>query len=63
MKVAQLSETYNLPLSSNKVYDFQVHMLVAVPNASYLKEQGFRMEHHILQLLQIEDGSTVALAW
>jgi L-alanine-DL-glutamate epimerase-like enolase superfamily enzyme len=56
MKVAHLAEAHNLPVTSHGVHDLHVHLLAAVPNASYLEAHGFGLERFLADPLPIEDG-------
>lgn len=60
MKVAHLAQAYNLPVTSHGVHDLHVHLLAAVPNASYLEAHGFGLERFLANPLKIEDGEAVA---
>ena len=60
LKVAHVAEAHNLPVTSHGVHDLHVHLLAAVPNASYLEVHGFGLERFISNALEIEAG--VALA-
>lgn len=60
MKVARLAQAHNLPVTSHGVHDLHVHLLAAVPNASYLEVHGFGLEHFVEQPLQIADGEAIA---
>jgi L-alanine-DL-glutamate epimerase-like enolase superfamily enzyme len=60
MKVARLAEAANLPVTSHGVHDLHVHLLAAVPNASYLEVHGFGLERFIAEPLEIEDGKAIA---
>lgn len=60
LKVAHLAEAHNLPVTSHGVHDLHVHLLAAVPNASYLEVHGFGLERFIPHPLAIEDGEAVA---
>ena len=60
MKIAKLAEARNLPVTSHGVHDIHVHLLGAVPNASYLEVHGFGLERFIEEPLTIEDGYTTA---
>jgi L-alanine-DL-glutamate epimerase-like enolase superfamily enzyme len=60
LKVAHAAEMRNLPVTSHGVHDLHVHLLAAVPNASYLEVHGFGLERFLEHPLAIEDG--VALA-
>lgn len=59
MKVARLAEANHLPITSHGVHDLHVHVLAAIPNASYLEWHGFGLERFIEQPLEIEEDGTV----
>ena len=52
LKVAHLAEARNLPATSHGVHDLHVHLLAAVPNASYLEAHGFGLERFIAAHLE-----------
>ena len=56
LKVAQLAEAANLPVTTHGVHDLQVHLLAAVPNASYLEVHGFGLERFIAEPLALREG-------
>ena len=60
LKVAHVAEAHNLPVTSHGVHDLHVHLLAAVPNASYLEVHGFGLERFIAHPLQLTDGEAVA---
>ncbi|MGH7267225.1 MAG: mandelate racemase/muconate lactonizing enzyme family protein [Candidatus Rokuibacteriota bacterium] len=60
LKVAHLAEARNLPVTSHGVHDLHVHLLAAVPNASYLEAHGFGLERFIAHPLELKDGYAVA---
>ncbi len=60
LKVAHLAEARNLPVTSHGVHDLHVHLLAAVPNASYLEVHGFGLERFMAEPLAIRDGVAVA---
>ena len=60
MKVAHLAEAYNLPVTTHGVHDLHVHLLAAVPNASYLEVHGFGLEASLRHPLEIRDGEVTA---
>jgi L-alanine-DL-glutamate epimerase-like enolase superfamily enzyme len=60
LKVAHVAEAHNLPVTSHGVHDLHVHLLAAVPNASYLEVHGFGLERFISHALKIEDGMAMA---
>src|SRR5215510_3819182 len=60
LKVAHLAEARNLPVTSHGVHDLHVHLLAAVPNASYLEVHGFGLERFMAEPLAIRDGVATA---
>jgi L-alanine-DL-glutamate epimerase-like enolase superfamily enzyme len=60
LKVAHLAEAHQLPVTSHGVHDLHVHLLAAVPNASYLEVHGFGLDDFIAQPLEIRDGAALA---
>jgi L-alanine-DL-glutamate epimerase-like enolase superfamily enzyme len=60
LKVAHLAEAHNRPVTTHGVHDLHVHLLAAVPNASYLEAHGFGLEAYIADPLQINDGWAIA---
>jgi L-alanine-DL-glutamate epimerase-like enolase superfamily enzyme len=60
LKVARLAEAANLPVTSHGVHDLHVHLLAAVPNASYLEVHGFGLERFMAEPLTIVDGRAIA---
>jgi L-alanine-DL-glutamate epimerase-like enolase superfamily enzyme len=60
LKVAHVAEAHNLPVTSHGVHDLHVHLLAAVPNASFLEVHGFGLERFIAQPLEIKDGEATA---
>jgi L-alanine-DL-glutamate epimerase-like enolase superfamily enzyme len=60
LKVAHLAEARNLPVTSHGVHDLHVHLLAAVPNASYLEAHGFGLERFVAHPLEVRDGVAVA---
>jgi len=60
LKVARLAEAANLPVTSHGVHDLHVHLLAAVPNASYLEAHGFGLERFMAEPLGLEDGKAIA---
>ena len=60
MKVAHVAEAHNLPVTSHGVHDLHVHLLAAVPNASYLEAHGFGLDRFIAHPLVIEEGEAIA---
>ena len=60
MKVAALAEARNLPVTSHGVHELHVHLLGAVPNASYLEAHGFGLDNYIAEPLQVVEGYATA---
>jgi len=60
LKVAHLAEAQNLPVTSHGVHDLHVHLLAAVPNASFLEVHGFGLERFMAHPLVLESGEAVA---
>jgi L-alanine-DL-glutamate epimerase-like enolase superfamily enzyme len=60
LKVARVAEAANLPVTSHGVHDLHVHLLAAVPNASYLEVHGFGLERFMTAPLAIENGCALA---
>jgi L-alanine-DL-glutamate epimerase-like enolase superfamily enzyme len=60
LKVARLAEAANLPVTSHGVHDLHVHLLAAVPNASYLEAHGFGLERFMAEPLRLVDGKAIA---
>jgi L-alanine-DL-glutamate epimerase-like enolase superfamily enzyme len=60
MKVAHLTEAYNLPLTSHGAHDLTVHLLAAAPNRSYLEVHGFGLDRYIQQPMELRDGKAIA---
>ncbi len=60
MKVARVAEAYNLSVTTHGVHDLHVHLLAAVPNASYLEAHGFGLERFIRHPMEFHDGVTLA---
>jgi L-alanine-DL-glutamate epimerase-like enolase superfamily enzyme len=56
LKAAHLAEAHNLPVTSHGVHDLHVHLLAAVPNASFLEAHGFGLERFLTEPLRIQDG-------
>jgi L-alanine-DL-glutamate epimerase-like enolase superfamily enzyme len=60
IKVARLAEAANLPVTSHGVHDLHVHLLAAVPNASYLEVHGFGLDRYMTDPLVLDGGEAVA---
>jgi hypothetical protein len=63
MTVAHLAEAFNLPLTSHGAHDLTVHLLVAVPNRSYLEVHGFGFDRYIEQPIVIIEENVLARDW
>ncbi len=60
MKICHLAESFNLPVTSHGAHDLTVHLLAAVPNASYLECHGFGLERYLGEPLVLRDGKAIA---
>ena len=60
LKVARVAEAANLPVTSHGVHDLHVHLLAAVPNASFIEAHGFGLERFLEDELQIVGGYATA---
>jgi L-alanine-DL-glutamate epimerase-like enolase superfamily enzyme len=60
MKAARMADAAHLPVTSHGVHDLHVHLMAAVPNASYLERHGFGLERFMENPLVIEKGRAVA---
>ncbi len=60
MKVAHLAEANNLPVTTHGIHDIHVHLLAAVPNASYLEAHGFGLERYMAEPMRIVEGFATA---
>ena len=60
MKIAHLAEAFNLPVTTHGAHDVTVHLLAAVPNASFLEAHGFGLDRFIAEPLKIEEGLAIA---
>ncbi len=60
LKIARLAEAANLPVTSHGVHDLHVHLLAAVPNASYLEVHGFGLDAFMAEPLVLQDGCAIA---
>lgn len=60
MQVAKLAQARHLPVTSHGVHDLHVHLLAAVPNASYLEVHGFGLERFMREPLGFDNGEAVA---
>ena len=56
LKVANAAQAAGLPVTTHGVHDLQVHLLAAIPNASYLEVHGFGLDRFIAEPLHIENG-------
>ena len=53
MKIAQLAEAFNLPVTSHGAHDVTVQLLAACPNRSYLEAHGFGLDRYIAEPLRL----------
>ena len=59
MQVARLAQAHHLPVTSHGVHELHVHLLAAVPNASYLEVHGFATERFVHEPPRFVDGAAV----
>jgi L-alanine-DL-glutamate epimerase-like enolase superfamily enzyme len=59
MRVACLARERGLPVTSHGVHDIHVHLLAAVPNASFMEVHGFGLERFMQEPLRFENGDAV----
>ena len=59
MKVAELAAAHGLPVTSHGVHELHVHLLAAVPNASFLEVHGFATERFVHQPPRLEGGAAL----
>ncbi len=60
LRVAQLAYAHNLPVTTHGVHELHVHLLAAVPNASYLEVHGFGLERFMINPPQLVNGVMTA---
>ena len=56
MRVARLAYAHNLPVTSHGVHELHLHLLAAIPNASFLEVHSFGLERFIKNPPQLKDG-------
>ena len=56
MRVAKLAYAHNLPVTSHGVHELHLHLLAAIPNASYLEVHSFGFERFIKDPPVLKDG-------
>ena len=56
MRVAHLAYAHNLQVTSHGVHELHLHLLAAIPNASYLEVHSFGLERFITNPPQLHDG-------
>ena len=57
MRVANLAYAHNLPVTSHGVHELHLHLLAAIPNASFLEVHSFGLERFISNPPELKDGS------
>lgn len=60
MRVAKLAYAHNLQVTTHGVHELHLHLLAAIPNASYLEVHGFGLERFIINPPPIQDGKMIA---
>lgn len=56
MRVAKLAYAHNLPVTSHGVHELHLHLLAAIPNASYLEVHSFGLERFIKNPPHLQAG-------
>ena len=56
MRVAKLAYAHNLPVTSHGVHELHLHLLAAIPNASYLEVHSFGLERFMRNPPELRDG-------
>ncbi|MCP5099714.1 MAG: mandelate racemase/muconate lactonizing enzyme family protein [Chloroflexi bacterium] len=60
MRVAKLAYAHNLQVTTHGVHELHLHLLAAIPNASYLEVHSFGLERFITNAPVIHDGHMTA---
>ncbi len=60
MRVAALAYAHNLPVTSHGVHELHLHLLAAIPNASYLEVHSFGLERFMHDPPRLEVGIMTA---
>ena len=60
MRVAQLAQAHNLPVTSHGVHELHLHLLAAVPNPSLMEVHSFGLERYIIDPPRLQEGYMVA---
>ena len=60
MRVAKLAYAHNLPVTSHGVHELHLHLLAAIPNASFLEVHSFGLERFIKNPPKLNDGIMTA---
>ena len=60
MRVAKLAYAHNLPVTSHGVHELHLHLLAAIPNASFLEVHGFGLERYMKNPPKLKDGLMTA---
>ena len=56
MRVANLAYAHNLPVTSHGVHELHLHLLAAIPNASFLEVHSFGLERFMMNPPTLRDG-------
>ena len=56
MRAAKLAYAFNLPVTSHGIHEIHLHLLAAVPNASYLEVHSFGLERFMFNPPVLQDG-------
>ena len=60
MRVAKLAYAHNLPVTSHGVHELHLHLLAAIPNASFLEVHSFGLERFMKNPPKLKDGVMTA---
>ncbi len=60
MRVAKLAYAQNLQVTTHGVHELHLHLLAAIPNASYLEVHGFGLERFMKNPPKLKDGIMAA---
>ena len=57
LRVAKLAYARNLPVTTHGVHELHIHLLAAIPNASYLEVHSFGLERFIHNPPSLQEGT------
>ena len=56
LRVAQLAQAHNLPVTSHGVHELHLHLLAAIPNPSLMEVHSFGLERFMIDPPRLHDG-------